>query len=103
MLISLLLLVSIIVKNEFANLVAGCVVVFAEYYYYVRGLGYVKDIHWYPSSYVQVGQIIAGYREYLNNSVALTLKNGLLVMAVCTVICLLLTFIISNHRRYKLL
>ncbi|WP_404427442.1 ABC transporter permease [Ureibacillus chungkukjangi] len=103
LLISMLLLVSVILKNEFANLVVGCVVVFAEYYYYVRGLGYVKDIHWYPSSYVQVGQIISGYREYLNNSVALTLKNGLLVMALCIVICLLITFIISNHRRYKLL
>ncbi|QCR31223.1 ABC transporter permease [Lysinibacillus sp. SGAir0095] len=102
LLISLLLLVSVLVRNEFANLVVGCVVVFAEFYYYVRGLGFVKDIQWYPSSYVQVGQIIAGYREYLNNSVALTLANGLLVMSLCTVICLLITFIVSNHRRFKL-
>ena len=103
LLISLLLLVSILLRNEFANLVLGNIVVLAEFYYYVRGLGYVKDIHWYPSSYMQVGQIIAGYREYLNNSVALTLSNGLLVMSVCTAICLLITFIISNHRRFKLL
>lgn len=103
LLISLILLVSVILRNEFANLVVGCIVVFAEFYYYVRGLGFVKDIQWYPSSYVQVGQIVGGYREFLNNSVALTLENGLLVMAVSTIICLLITFIISNQRWFKLL
>ncbi|MFC7686495.1 ABC transporter permease [Ureibacillus sp. GCM10028918] len=103
LLISLLLLISITIRNEFANLALGCVVVFAEFYYYVRGLGFVKDIQWYPSSYVHVGQIIAGYREYLNNSVTLTLTNGLLVMIACTAICLFITFIISNQKRFKIL
>lgn len=103
LLISMLLLVSIILRNEFANLVVGCIVVFAEFYYYVRGLGFVKDIQWYPSSYVQVGQILSGYREYLNNSTTLTLEYGLLVMSGYTVICLLITFIISNQRWFKLL
>jgi len=103
LLISMLLLVSIILRNEFANLVVGCIVVFAEFYYYVRGLGFVKDIQWYPSSYVQVGQILSGYREYLNNSTTLTLEYGLLVMSGYTVICLLITFIICNQRWFKLL
>ncbi|MDN4491913.1 ABC transporter permease [Ureibacillus aquaedulcis] len=103
LLISLLLLISITIRNEFANLALGLVVVFAEFYYYVRGLGFVKDIQWYPSSYVQVGQIIAGYREYLNNSIELNLTNGLLVMSACTAVCLLITFLISNRRGFKYL
>lgn len=101
--ISLLLLVSVMLKNEFANLLVGSVFVIAEFIYFDRGNGTVWNVQWTPSSYVQVGQIISGYRNYLYNSKALTFEGGLSVLGLCTCIFLLSTFLISNQRKFKLL
>lgn len=100
--ISLLLLVSVTLRNEFTNLLVGCVFIIAEYFYYVRGIGVFRDVHWYPTSYVQVGQIISGYRNYLYVSDALTSGSGLFVMGLCTCIFLFCTFLISNRTKFKL-
>lgn len=103
LIISLLLFVSILIKNEFANLLVGCVFVFAEFFYFSRGIGYYWDVQLFPSSYVQVGQVISGYRAFLYGFEKLTLGNGLAVLGLCTCFFLLFTFLISNHRRFKLL
>lgn len=101
--ISLLLLVSVMLKNEFANLLVASVFVIAEFIYFNRGNGTVWNVQWTPTSYVQVGQIISGYRNYLYNSEALTFEGGLSVLGLCTCIFLLSTFLISNQRKFKLL
>lgn len=101
--ISLLLLVSVLLKNEFANLVVGFMFVIAEYIYFDRGVGAVWNFQWYPTSYVQVGQIISGYRNFLYGSETLTFRSGILVMGLCSCIFLVFTFLISNHRKFKLL
>lgn len=101
--ISLLLLVSVLLKNEFATLLIGCVVVIVEFAYFSRGIGVIRDVQWYPTSYVQVGQIISGYRNYLYGTDELTFGTGLSIIGLCTCIFLLLTFIISNHKKFKLL
>ncbi|WP_313894111.1 ABC transporter permease [Psychrobacillus sp.] len=101
--ISLLLLVSVMLKNEFANLLVGCVFLFAEFIYFSRGIGIEWNAQWYPTSYVQVGQIISGYRNYLYVSDALSLRSGLVVMGLCTCVFLFLIFLMSNHRKFKLL
>ncbi|QFG00780.1 ABC transporter permease [Psychrobacillus glaciei] len=100
--VSLLLLVSVILKNEFANLVVGCVFVVAEFMYYVRGIGAIRDVQWYPTSYVQVGQIISGYRNFLYVTDGLTFGTGLFIIGLCTCIFLFVTFLISRHRKFKL-
>ncbi|MGB3260496.1 ABC transporter permease [Paenisporosarcina sp.] len=101
--ISLLLLASVTLKNEFANLLVGCAFVIGELTYFGRGNGIFWDVQWYPTSYVQVGQVLSGYRNYLYGSEAVTFVNGLFVMAVCSCIFLFFTFLISNHRKFKLL
>jgi len=101
--ISLLLLVSVMMKNEFVNLLAGCVFIFAEFIYFKRGMGAFGNVQWYPTNYVQVGQVISGYRNYLYATESLTLGNGLTVMGLCTSIFLLITFLISNRRKFRLL
>ena len=100
--ISLLLFTSVMLKNEFSNLFLGCVFVFAEFAYYARGVGAFGNIHWYPTTYVQTGQIISGYRNYLYASDGLTFERGLLILGICICICLVFTFHISNRRKFKL-
>ncbi|MFF2753624.1 ABC transporter permease [Psychrobacillus sp. NPDC058041] len=100
--ITLLLIVSVTLKNEFANLVVGCVFVVAEFMYYVRGIGHYRDVQWYPTSYVQVGQIISGHRNFLYVTDGLTVGTGLFIIGLCTCIFLFVTFLISHHRKFKL-
>lgn len=100
--ISLILLVSVMIKNEFANLLVGSVFVIAEFMYYVRGIGAIRDVHWYPTSYVQTGQIIGGYRNFLYGTDALTFGTGLVVIGLCACIFLFIMFLISRRRKFKL-
>ncbi|WP_413367900.1 ABC transporter permease [Lysinibacillus sp. 3P01SB] len=101
LIISLLLLTSILLRNEFANLFIGCAVVFGEFMYYTRGIGFIREVEWYPTSFIQVGQVLSGYRNYVYESHMLTFKNGMLVIGLCICLALLITFIISNHRKFK--
>lgn len=100
--ISLTMLVSVTIKNEFANLLVGCVFVIAEFMYYVRGIGAIRDVHWYPTSYVQTGQVLSGYRNYLYGTEALTFGTGMFVIGVCACVFLCITFLISRRRKFKL-
>ena len=101
-LIFLILLVSIVIKNEFANLLVGSVFVIAEFMYYARGIGAIRDVHWYPTSYIQTGQIIAGYRNFLYSTDALTFGTGLLVIGLCVCVFLFIMFLISRRRKFTL-
>lgn len=99
--ISLLLLTSVVFRNEFANLLVGCAVVIAEFTYYTRGIGFIREVEWYPTSYIQVGQVLSGYRNYVYETYNLTSKHGFFVLGTCVCIGLLFTFILSNHRKFK--
>ena len=101
LIITLLLLTSILLRNEFANLFVGCAMVIAEFAYYTRGIGNIRDVEWYPTSYIHVGQVLSGYRNYVYDSKTLTLQNGAFALGVCICIGLLATFVISNHRKFK--
>ncbi|SOC37383.1 ABC transporter permease subunit [Ureibacillus acetophenoni] len=101
-LISLVLLVSMIIKNEFANLLVAAIFIFNEIFYFKRGIGFFYEVENYPTNYVQVGQILSGYRNYIYNSSALNLGNGLTALGMGTGVLLLLIFLISKYKRYKL-
>ncbi len=101
-LISLVLLVSMIIKNEFANLLVGAIFIFNEIFYFKRGIGFFFEVENYSTNYVQVGQIVSGYRNYIYNSNALNLDNGLYVVGIGTGVLLLLIFLISKYKRFKL-
>ncbi len=101
LIISLLLLTSLVLRNEFANLFVGFAVVIWEFTYYTRGIGFIREVEWYPTSYIQVGQVLSGYRNYVYESHSLTLGNASLVLSACVCIILLAVFTISNHSKFK--
>lgn len=102
LLISLVLLVSMIIKNEFANLLVGAILIFNEIFYFQRGIGFFYEVENYPTNYVQVGQILSGYRNYIYNSSALTFDKGLYVLGISSGVLLLLIFLISKYKHFKL-
>ncbi|MFY3792042.1 ABC transporter permease [Ureibacillus sp. MALMAid1270] len=102
LIISLVLLASMIIRNEFAILVVGAIFIFNEIFYFKRGIGFFEEVENYPTNYVQVGQILSGYRNYIYNSSALTFDKGVYVLGISTGILILLIFVISKFKRYKL-
>ena len=101
--IAMILFLSIIVKAEFINLLVSFVVIAAEWFYFERVMGAYIDIQRYPTSYVQVGQVISGYRNFLYESPHLTYQNGLIIVGGCTLILMLMTFTVSKFNRFKLI
>ena len=101
LLITLILFISVLIKFEFANLIAGIALIFWEYFYYVRSLGYVKPVEWYPTTYVKIGQVVSGNQNYLYYTDAILVKQGMIVLGISTLILLLLTLILTSFRKYK--
>ncbi len=101
-LISIVLLLSVVVRNEFINLAVGAVLVFAEFAYMSRGLGWRKPIENYLTSYAQIGQVVSKMRNYYYDTAAVTWSFGSLLLLATAGICLLITLLISLSKRYKL-
>ena len=101
--ITIILFLSLIVKTEFINLFVGFIVIVAEWLYFDRGMGPYTEVERYPTSYVQVGQIISGYKNFIYESWHLTYQNGLLIVGSCTLIMMILTLIVSQSKRFKLI
>ncbi|SDN86945.1 ABC-2 type transport system permease protein [Psychrobacillus sp. OK028] len=101
--IAIILFLSLIVKTEFINLFVSFIVIAAEWLYFVRGMGTYTDIERFPTSYVQVGQIISGYKNFIYESWHLTYQNGLIIVGSCTILMMILTLIVSQSKRFKLI
>lgn len=102
-LIAIILFLSIIVKAEFANLFVGFIIIAAEWFYFERVMGAYSNIERYPTSYVQVGQVISGYRNFVYQSPELTYQHGLTIIGCCTLFLVILTLIVSKFKRFKLI
>ncbi|WP_285395195.1 ABC transporter permease [Lysinibacillus sp. fls2-241-R2A-57] len=101
--INVVLLCSIIFRNEMVNFAVGLLLIFGENFYASRYVGYFWDIQNYPTSYIQVGQIISKRRNfyYMNNDLDFTLGLQLLFGLAGVVIFLMI--LIALNRRYKLI
>lgn len=97
------LFLSIIVKAEFANLFVSFLLIAAEWIYFERVMGAYSDIERYPTSYVQVGQVISGYRNFVYESPDLTYQYGFTIVGGCTLFLMILTLIVSKFKRFKLI
>ena len=73
------LFLSIVVKVEFVNIFVSFLLIAAEWIYFEPVMGAYSDIERYPTSYVQVGQVISGYRNFVYESPDLTYQNGLTI------------------------
>lgn len=101
--INAVLLCSIIFRNEMVNFAVGLLLIFGENFYSSRYVGYFWDIQKYPTSYIQVGEIISKRRNfyYMNDDLNFTL--GLQLLYGLAGIFILLTLLIALNRRYRLI
>ncbi|MFF2176166.1 ABC transporter permease [Lysinibacillus sp. NPDC058147] len=101
--INVVLLCSIIFRTEMVNFAVGLLLIFGENFYSSRYIGYFWDVQNYPTSYIQVGQIISKWRNYyyLNNQLDFTL--GLQLLLGLAGIVIFLMILIALNRRYKLI
>ncbi|MCL1702601.1 ABC transporter permease [Lysinibacillus sp. Bpr_S20] len=101
--ISVVLLCSILFRSEMVNFAVGLLLIFGENFYASRYVGYFWDVQNYPTSYIQVGQIISKRRSfyYMNNNLDFTL--GLQLLFGLAGVVILLMIVIALNKRYKLM
>lgn len=101
--ISVVLLCSMLFRNEMVNFAVGILLIFGENFYFSRYVGFFWDVQNYPTSYIQVGQIISKQRNfyYMNDHLDFTLGLQLLLgLAAIVIFFIILT---ASNRRYKLI
>ncbi|GGG26253.1 hypothetical protein GCM10007425_21040 [Lysinibacillus alkalisoli] len=99
MTILLVLLISIVFKNEFIILVIGALFMTLEFFYYEREIGPYRPVEWLPTSFIRVGDIVTGYRNFLYNTPGLQVTQGILVLSLCAVVLAILIKICSHNKR----
>lgn len=101
--INVVLLCSIIFRSEMVNFVVGLLLIFGENFYSSRYVGYFWDVQYYPTSYIQVGQIISKRRNFYYMNEHLNFTLGLQLLLGLAGVVILLMILISLNRRYKLI
>lgn len=101
--ITLVLLSSVIFRNEILTLGLAMLLIFAENFYFSRGVGYVWEIEHYPTSYIQIGQVVSRLRNFYYNDMEMNIQLGVVLLAISTIVLLILTLCISLNKRFKLI
>lgn len=99
--IGLVLLLSILFKNEYVNLVVG-VLCFAEIIYYQRGWIPEEWLNYLPTSYIQIGNIISGYKNFTLYTDLLTIEKGAFVLTATMVLIIILIKLITMKKKMTL-
>jgi len=101
--ISVVLFSSIIFRSEMVNFAVCLFLIFGENFYSSRYVGYFWDVQNYPTSYIQVGQIISKRRNfyYFNDQLDFTL--GLQLLLGLAGVVTFLMILIALNRRFKLI
>lgn len=100
-LIAVIILLSITIRLEFVNVAAGLGLVFVEFLYFERAVSPFTDAYWYPTSYVQVGQVISGTRDFLYASQLFTIERGVLLVSGMSIVCIVLILLITTNKRFS--
>lgn len=102
-LINVVLLCSILLRSEMVNFAVGLLLIFGENFYFSRYVGSFWDVQNYPTSYIQVGQIISKQRNfyYMNDYLDVTL--GIQLLLGLAIIVIFFMILIASNRRYKLI
>lgn len=100
-LIAVIILLSITIRLEFMNVAIGLGLIFAEFLYFERAVSPFTEAYWYPTSYVQVGQVISGTRDFLYASQLFTAERGVLLVAGSAVVCIFLILLITTNKRFS--
>ncbi|MFF2796532.1 ABC transporter permease [Lysinibacillus xylanilyticus] len=101
--ICVVLFCSIIFRSEMVNFAVCLFLIFGENFYSSRYVGYFWDVQNYPTSYIQVGQIISKRRNfyYFNDQLDFTL--GLQLLLGLAGVVTFLMILIALNRRFKLI
>ncbi len=100
--ITVVLLSSVVFRNELVNLAIGMLIIFGENFYFSRGVGFFWSVENYPTSYIQVGQIVSKIRNYYYMSDQLTVEFGITLLFTSTVIVVILMMVIALNSRFKM-
>ena len=101
--VSVVLLCSILFRQEMVNMLVGVLIIFGDRFYTSRGVGYFWDVEYYPTSYVQVGNIVSKYQNFYFTSEGLHDMLGLNLLLASTALILVLTLLISLSKRFRLI
>ncbi len=99
--ISFVMLLSVTVRNEVANLIAGLIVIFSEFIYLDHGLGYLEPVENYPPTYTQVSQVVTNMKNYFYATIKIEYSKGIILLLGCAVILFALALVISLSKRYR--
>ena len=100
-LVAVILLLSITVSLEFINIAVGLGIIFVEFLYFERAVSPFTNAYWYPTSYIQVGQVISGTRDFLYASQLFTMERGMLLVAGSTAVCIVCILLITTNKRFS--
>ncbi|MEK4629301.1 ABC transporter permease [Solibacillus sp. FSL R7-0682] len=101
--VSAVLLCSILLRQELLNMVVGALLIFGERFYTSRGVGYFWNVEYYPTSYVQVGNIVSKYQNFYFTSKGLHDVLGLKLLLISAVILFVFKLLISLSNRFRLI
>ena len=101
--VTAVLLCSMLFRQEMLNMVVGALLIFGERFYTSRGVGHFWDVERYPTSYVQVGNIVSKYQNFYFSSGKLHDMLGLKLLLASAAILLVLTLLISLSKRSRLI
>lgn len=93
-----IMLFSLIVRNEFFNILAGLALLFTERLYYIRGVGFFSNVDVLPPTFFPIGQVLSGYQNHLYNSPAITFRNGVYSIVLAAIIVELLLFLTTRFK-----
>jgi len=101
--INVVVLSSVLFRQEMVNLAAGLFVIFGEKFYLSRGIGYFWEVEKVPTTYIHVGKVVSSYQNYYLGSENVDYQYGLLLLTLSAVVLLVITLLISLIKRFKLI
>lgn len=99
------ILLSLLVKNEWAVLLLSTVILFSERIYYTRDTRelFGIDVGSWPQTYFDFGKVVTGDKNFLLNIQSVTVMKGFAVLLITIAVIEVLLFIASrivNKRRF---
>ena len=97
----MMILFSLLIRNEFFNLLAGIALIFTERLYYMRGIGFFSNVDLLPPTFFPIGQVLSGYQNHLYNSTDITFQNGAISLVVTILLIELILFIATRFKKVR--
>ncbi len=88
-------------KNEIVNILLALLIVFGEAFYFSRGSGEFKPIEFIPSSFINIGEVITGYKNFLYATEKISLSSSLYVLLPLLLILMILMYLFSKRRSHS--